>query len=67
MEDIYYEEQMQLPEHLRGRYRFGVQYDEIKDCGPKLRRLFSFKFATEKEVFDRERERERETSIHLTN
>lgn len=51
MEKIFEEEQAKLPEHLRGRFRFGVQYDEIKDLGPKVKRLFSFSSATEKEVF----------------
>lgn len=50
MEKIFEEEQAKLPDHLRGRFRFGVQYDEIKDLGPKVKRLFSFSSATEKEV-----------------
>lgn len=52
MQKIFEEEQAKLPEHLRGRFRFGVQYEEIKDLGPKVKRLFSFSSATQKEVYD---------------
>lgn len=50
LEAIYEEEQQKLPEHLRGRFRYGIQYDEIKDLGPKVKRLFSFTTATQKEI-----------------
>jgi len=50
MEKVFEEEQQKLPGFLRGRFRFGVQYNEIKDLGPKVRRLFSFSHATAKEI-----------------
>lgn len=50
LEAIYEEEQQKLPEHLRSRFRYGIQYDEIKDLGPKVKRLFSFTSATQKEI-----------------
>jgi len=50
MEKVFEEEQEKLPPFLKGKFRFGVQYNEIKDFGPKLRRLFSFSHATSKEI-----------------
>eukprot|EP01125_Pyxidicula_operculata_P002389 TRINITY_DN12266_c0_g1_i1.p1 TRINITY_DN12266_c0_g1~~TRINITY_DN12266_c0_g1_i1.p1 ORF type:complete len:371 (+),score=91.86 TRINITY_DN12266_c0_g1_i1:15-1127(+) len=49
-EQLFRKEQLELPEDLRGYYRFGVKHDEIKDFHPKIRRLFSFKFATAHEI-----------------
>jgi len=49
-EALYAEEQRRLPAALRGNFRFGIQHSEIKDYHPKIRRLFSFTFATHKEV-----------------
>jgi small subunit ribosomal protein S15 len=48
-EDLYAKEQTALPVDLRGRFRFGVSHEEIKEFHPKLRRLFSFTFATDGE------------------
>eukprot|EP01128_Nolandella_sp_AFSM9_P010226 TRINITY_DN7039_c0_g1_i1.p1 TRINITY_DN7039_c0_g1~~TRINITY_DN7039_c0_g1_i1.p1 ORF type:complete len:418 (-),score=114.56 TRINITY_DN7039_c0_g1_i1:184-1437(-) len=45
----YTNEQLKLDEDLRGRFRFGIQEHEIAHLHPKIRRLFSFTFATEKE------------------
>jgi len=49
-EEIFLREQNELPEDLRGRFRFGVTFDQIKDYHPKLRRLFSMTFATPGEI-----------------
>jgi len=49
-ETIFLREQQDLPEDLRGRFRFGVTFDQIKDYHPKLRRLFSMTFATPGEI-----------------
>jgi hypothetical protein len=48
---LYEEEQTRLEPDLRGRFRFGVTYDEIKNFHPKIVRLFSFTNASEREVF----------------
>lgn len=48
--ELYEEEQTRLAPDLRGRFRFGVTYDEIKNFHPKIIRLFSFTFASESEV-----------------
>lgn len=48
--DLYEEEQTRLAPDLRGRFRFGVTFDEIKDFHPKIVRLFSMTFASEREV-----------------
>jgi len=50
LEKIFLQEQARLPEDLKGQFRFGVSYDEIKDLHPKIRRLFSFTFATPGEI-----------------
>jgi len=47
--DMYVEEQSRLPPDLRGHFRFGVTWEEIKDFHPKIVRLFGFTFATERE------------------
>lgn len=48
--ELYEEEQTRLPPDLRGRFRFGVTFEEIKNFHPKIIRLFSFTFASEREV-----------------
>jgi len=50
LQDVFLEEQRKLPRFLQGRFRFGVQYDEIQYKNPKLKRLFSFTNASLKEV-----------------
>jgi len=47
--EMYIEEQSRLPADLRGRFRFGVTWEEIKDFHPKILRLFSFTFAKDSE------------------
>jgi len=49
-DEIFLREQQLLPAELRGRFRFGVTFDEIKDYHPKLRRLFSMTNATPAEI-----------------
>lgn len=49
-EGVYQNEQQYLPEDLRGQFRFFVEPEEISGMHPKLRRHFSFKFATEAEI-----------------
>jgi len=50
IEKLYKEEQAALPEDLRGQYRFKIRPEEIEDLSPKLKRLFSFKFASDGEI-----------------
>jgi len=50
LNSLFEEEQSRLPDSLKGQFRFGVKYDEIKFCGPKVRRLFSFTNATPNEI-----------------
>jgi len=49
-EDVFLQQQETLPTDLRGHFRFGVTYDEIKDFHPKLKRLFSFNNASKHEI-----------------
>jgi len=49
-EGVYDNEQQYLPEDLQGKFRFHVQPEEIAGMHPRLRRHFSFKFATEAEI-----------------
>lgn len=46
----YQKEQQYLPKDLQGKYRFHIQTKEIEDMHPRLRRHFSFKFASEGEI-----------------
>lgn len=46
----YQKEQRYLPADLQGKYRFHVQPEEIEGMHPRLRRHFSFKFASEGEI-----------------
>lgn len=46
----YDKEQRYLPVDLQGKYRFHVQPEEIEGMHPRLRRHFSFKFASEGEI-----------------
>jgi small subunit ribosomal protein S15 len=48
-EKVFEKEQSELPPDLRGRFRYGVTFDQIKDYHPKLRRLFSMSLATPSE------------------
>jgi small subunit ribosomal protein S15 len=49
-EGIYQNEQRYLPADLRGQYRFHIRPEEINHMHPRLRRHFSFKFASEGEI-----------------
>lgn len=49
-EGVYENEQQYLPADLRGQYRFHIRPDEMAGMHPRLRRHFSFKFASEGEI-----------------
>jgi small subunit ribosomal protein S15 len=49
-EGVYQNEQQYLPVDLQGKFRFHIQPEEIQGMHPRLRRHFSFKFATEGEI-----------------
>lgn len=46
----YVKEQQYLPKDLQGFFRFHIQPEEIAHMHPRLRRYFSFKFASEGEI-----------------
>jgi len=46
---LYNQEQSKLDDLYKGKYRFGIKPEEIKDKHPKVKLLFSFANATEKE------------------
>jgi len=50
LEKLFLEEQRELAPDLRGNFRYGVTWDDIKFFHPKVRRLFSFKNATPTEL-----------------
>lgn len=49
-EGVYQTEQQYLPEDLQGQFRYFIQPEEITGMHPRLRRHFSFKFASESEI-----------------
>ena len=49
-EGVYNHEQQYLPEDLQGQYRFHIRAEEMEGMHPKLKRHFSFKFASEGEI-----------------
>jgi len=48
-EDVYQQEQSELPEMLKGKFKFGIEPEEMKDRHPKLKILFSFKDSTDRQ------------------
>ena len=46
----YQKEQQYLPKDLQGKFRFHILPEEIEGMHPRLRRHFSFKFASEGEI-----------------
>jgi len=49
-EALFQAEQQKLPAKLRGQFRFGVTYDQIKNFHPKIKRLFSYTFASKADL-----------------
>lgn len=49
-EGVYQNEQQYLPEDLQNQFRFHIKPEEISGMHPRLRRHFSFKFASESEI-----------------
>jgi small subunit ribosomal protein S15 len=49
-EGVYNHEQQYLPADLQGQFRFHIRPEEIDKMHPRLKRHFSFKFASESEI-----------------
>lgn len=49
-QEKYENDQLTLPEDLRYQFRFGIKPSEIENCHPKLKRVFSFVHAEDREI-----------------